>query len=170
MKKIRYLFEGPIESTALTIAGFSVFAMMVIEILNAFGRKLFMPFPCCLESAESLMITSVFLAIGYVAMVEGHTQVTILTRWMRPSTRRVLDGLSYLFAALIFGFLAIGACTIAFHSVLALEIRIGVYRFPIWVFRVFFALGLVLMALQSFFNTFKFIQQARDQSWSPEGE
>jgi TRAP-type C4-dicarboxylate transport system permease small subunit len=160
MKKITGLFEGPVEKCEVAIAGISIFSMMVIEVLNAFGRKLYTPFPCCLESAESLMITSVFLGVGYVALREGHTQVTILTRWMRPRYRRLLDAAGYLFATATFGFLAFGAC----------KIRIGVYRFPIWVFRVFFALGLILMTIQCVINIARFVRQAFDSNWEPEAE
>ncbi|MBW1773465.1 MAG: TRAP transporter small permease [Deltaproteobacteria bacterium] len=168
MKKIVSFFEGPVTTAGAALAGLSIIIMMVIEFLNAIGRKLYMPFPCCLESAESLMITTVFLGIGYVALKEEHTQVTIITRRMRPSVKRYLDAAVYLFGAITFGVLAWGAWPIAWNAMLTLEIRIGVYRFPIWVFRIFFALGVTLMALQCILNTIKFISQASDPNWKPE--
>jgi TRAP-type C4-dicarboxylate transport system permease small subunit len=165
MKKIISFLEGPVAKFEVVLAAASIIIVMIIEFLNAFGRKLYMPFPCCLESAESLMIVMVFLGIGYVALSEEHTQVTILTRKMRPSVKRYLDAVAYLFATVIFGVLAYGAWPIAWRSTLSLEIRIGVFDFPIWVFRVFFALGLSLMTLQCLSNTIKFFRQASDPTW-----
>ena len=49
-----------------------------------------------------------------------------------------------------------------------LEIRIGVYHFPIWVFKIFYALGLTLMFIQSVINAIRFISQAADPTWNPE--
>jgi TRAP-type C4-dicarboxylate transport system permease small subunit len=168
MKKFVAFFEGRIERIGLVLAGFSIAAMMIIEFLNAIGRKLYMPFPCTLETAESLMITTVFLGIGVVALTEEHTQVTIITRKMPKSVKRYLDAAAYLFAAGLFGFLTLGAWPIAWDSTLMLEIRIGVYHFPIWVFKIFYALGLTLMFIQSVINAIRFISQAADPTWNPE--
>lgn len=170
MKRILGFIEGPLESVAVFLAGLSIVIMMTIEFLNAIGRKIYMPFPCTLESAESLMITTVFLGIGYVALSEEHTQVTILTRWMGKSSKRYLDAGSYLFGSLTFGVLAYQAWPIAMKSAMDLEIRLGVYAFPVWVFRIFFALGLSLMCLQCLINSIKFAFQARDPSWEAEKE
>jgi len=170
MKKIREMilfFEGPLTKVQLGLAGAALVLIMVIELLNAFGRKLLIPFPCCLEFSESFMIVIVFMGIGYVALSEGHVQITILTRKMRPSTRRYLDAAAYASGTVIFGLLAYGACLIAWNSTLLLEIRIGVFHFPIWIFRIFFALGLSLMTLQCLINAVKFSRQASDPHWKP---
>ena len=135
--------------------------MALIEVMNAFGRKLYIPFPCCLETAESLMITMVFLGIGYTAMLEEHTQVIILTRRFSVKAKCYLD----LFGAVTFAFLAYGSWPSSWHSMTTLEIRIGVYNFPLWVFRLFFSLGLTLMTLHCIINIVRFISQARDPSW-----
>lgn len=168
MKKFVLRIERFFAMLGLIIGGFSVIAMMTIEVLNVFGRKLHTPFPCSLETAESLMITSVFLVIGYVALVEEHTQVTIMTRRLRPSTNRLIDAFGYLFGALIFTFLAYGAWRIAWDMFHIFENRIGVYRFPIWPFRILYALGLSSFVIQCYINTIRFISQAFDPEWKPE--
>lgn len=170
MKKIRRLIEKPVESVALALASIAIFVMMVIEVLNAFGRKLFIPFPCCVETAEASMIVAVFLGIGYTALCEEHTQVTILTRRMHKAVRRYLDAAAYLFGTLIFGIWSYGAWRIAWRSFRMLEVRIGYYNFPEWVFRIVFALGLSLMTIQCILNALKFIGQASDPNWKPEDE
>lgn len=167
MKEFVLRIERFFATFGLIIGGFSVIAMMTIEVLNVFGRKLHIPFPCSLEAAESLMITSVFLVIGYVALVEEHTQVTIMTRRLRPSTNRLIEAFGYLFGALIFTFLAYGAWRIAWDMFRILENRIGVYRFPIWPFRILYALGLSSFVIQCYINTIRFISQAFDPEWKP---
>jgi TRAP-type C4-dicarboxylate transport system permease small subunit len=168
MREIMPFFEGPLTKAQLVLAGAAIVMIMMIEFINAIGRKLLIPFPCCLEFAESFMIVIVFMGIGYVALSEGHVQVTILTRKMRPSLRRYLDAAAYASGTVTFGLLAYGACLIAWNSTLLLEIRIGVFHFPIWIFRILFALGLSLMTLQCLINTVKFFRQASDPHWKPE--
>jgi TRAP-type C4-dicarboxylate transport system permease small subunit len=165
MRKFLYAIERPVARFEVFIAGLSIVLMAVIEMLNAFGRKLYMPFPCCLETAESLMITMVFLGIGYTAMIEEHTQVIILTRKFSIKAKRYIDAAAYLFGAVTFAFLAYGSWPSTWHSMMNLEIRIGVYNFPLWVFRLFFSLGLSLMTLHCVINIVRFISQARDPSW-----
>jgi TRAP-type C4-dicarboxylate transport system permease small subunit len=165
MKKIFSFFEGPVAKFEVVLAAVSMVIVMIAQFINAFGRKLYMPFPCTLELAESLMIVIVFLGIGYVALAEEHTQVTIVTRRMRPSVKRYLDAAAYLFATVIFGILAYGAWPIAWWSAFSQEIRIGVYDFPVWLFRIFFALGLSMMTLRCLSNTIKFFRQASDPTW-----
>jgi TRAP-type C4-dicarboxylate transport system permease small subunit len=170
MRKMIAFIEGPLMKFEVFLAGLSMAIIMTIECLNAFGRKLLIPLPCCLEAAESLLIVIVFLGIGYVAFAEEHTQVTILTKRLRPSVRRFLDSAAYGFGAIIFGILACGAWPMAVASTLRLEIRIGVFHFPIWIFRLFFAVGLSLMSLQCVINALKFHQQASDPNWNGDGE
>ena len=41
-----------------------------------------------------------------------------------------------------------------------MEVRIGVLRFPIWPFKILFAVGLTMLAIQLFFNGVKFLSAA----------
>lgn len=168
MRSILVFWEGPLAKVQIMLAGMAVILVMIIQFLNAFGRKLLVPFPCCLEAGESLLIVVVFLGIGPVALSEEHTQVTILTRKMRPSIRRYLDAAAYAFGAVIFGIMAYGAWFVAWSMVLILEMRIGVFHFPIWPFRVLFALGLTLMTVQCVINAVRFFRQGSDPNWQPE--
>lgn len=157
--------EGPLARAGLFAACVSLTIMLILEVANAIGRKILKPVPVTLETAESLMITTIFLSIAYVALNEEHTYVSLITRKMRPTTKRYIDTLGHLVGALIFLFLAIGAWKAGWASMLQLEIRIGVIRFPIWIFRLFFAIGLSLFTLQLIFNTIKFLDQALDPEW-----
>ena len=157
--------EGPLAKAGLAAACVSLTIMLVLEVANAIGRKLLKPVPVALESAESLMITTIFLAIAYVALNEEHTYVSLITRKMRPTNKRYIDAFGHLVGALVFLFLTMGAWQAGWIAMLQLEIRIGVIRFPIWIFRLFFAIGLSLFTLQLIFNTIKFLDQALDPDW-----
>jgi len=160
MKRFVSFCEGPLIRISVAFATISIAILAVLETLNAFGRKFLMPVPCCLEAAESLMIVMVFLGIGYVAREEEHTQITITTRSMPAYVQRLLDGIAYGFGALVFGILTSGAWPLAVDKVMKFEIRIGVFHFPVWIFRLFFAIGLTLMTIQCVINAVKFTRQA----------
>lgn len=52
--------EGPLARTGLFVACLSLTFMMALEVVNAIGRKLLKPVPVTVETAESLMITTIF--------------------------------------------------------------------------------------------------------------
>lgn len=157
-----------LSSKVTVISGVSIMAMMTAEFINAIGREFYMPLPCCLEMSESLMITSIFMAAAYVGLREEHTNVTIVTRKFPLRVQRFIDSFANLFGGVVFAIFAYGAWKIAFTAILKLEMRIGVFRFPIWPFRIFFAFGLSLLALQFISNSIKCLSQAKDQNYKPE--
>ena len=157
--------EGPLAKAGLVAACVSLTIMLVLEVANAIGRKLLKPVPVTVETAESLMITTIFLAIAYVALNEEHTYVSLITRKLRPTSKRYIDAFGHLIGAIVLVFLTIGAWKAGLVAMFQLEIRIGVIRFPIWVFRLFFAIGLTMFTLQLIFNTIKFLDQALDPDW-----
>ncbi len=145
----------------IALSGVSIVAIMVDEVINAIGRKFGVPFPCALELAVSLMISSIFLAVPRVASEEEHTFVTMTTRMLPPAVRRGMDCFGFIMGMVVFGIVAIGAWQIACDSVLKLEMQIGVYRFPIWPFRIVFAAGLSLLSLQLLANAIRAVLQMR---------
>ncbi len=157
-----------LSSKVTVLSGISVMAMMTAEFINAIGREFYKPLPCCLELSESLMITSIFMAAAYVGLKGEHTNVTIMTRRFPPRVQSFIDSFASLFGAIVFAIFAYGAWKIAFTATLKLEMRIGVFRFPIWPFRIFFAFGLTLLSLQFFSNMIKCLFQAMDRDYKPE--
>ena len=74
MEKMIMLYEGKLEKWGIFLISAPLAVMTVIEVLNAVGRKLFMPFPCALESVESLLVISVYLGVSIVALEKGHVK------------------------------------------------------------------------------------------------
>jgi TRAP-type C4-dicarboxylate transport system permease small subunit len=139
---------------------------MAVEVINAIGRKFAMPLPCTLEAAESLMIVCIFLAAPFVASQEEHTFVTLLTRRLPGFITRSMDAFANFLGGVVVAILAFGAWKIAYESVVELEMRIGVFRFPIWPFRIVFALGLTLLAVQFLSNSIRCILQIRNREYT----
>lgn len=147
------------------ISGFSLITMMTTEFLNVLGREFYIPLPCSLEFSESLLVITIFMSVAYVALGEGHTNVTILTRNFPDSLQKLLDSFSHFLGIIIFSILAWGGWRIAFASAKQLEMRIGMFRFPIWPFRILFAIGLTLLVLQCVSNLIKCLSQLRDRDY-----
>jgi TRAP-type C4-dicarboxylate transport system permease small subunit len=160
MEKIIMNYERWMLKWAVPVIIFPVLAMAVIETLNAIGRKLFMPVPCALEAVESLLVVSVYFGMSFVAMGGGHVNITIATDKFSPSAKKFLDAVANFLGMVVFGFLACGAWVEFVKAVRIMEIRIGVYRFPLWPFRLFFAIGLTMLVVQLAFNVIKLTHAA----------
>jgi len=90
-----------------------------------------------------------------VALEGGHVNVTFATDRLGPKTRFFIEGIGHLLAAIAFVYLSLSAWSIAQASVKVLEYRMAVLRFPLWPFKILFAFGLSLMALQLIINAIK---------------
>ena len=153
-------YERKYRSVGTYLIFLPLLLMTVIEFLNAIGRKLFIPFPGTVESVESLLVVSVYFGVSLVALEGGHVNVTLMTSRMPAWSQHILDALANLLAALIFGYLMAGAWAEAVRSISMLEIRIGVYRFPLWPFKTLYAIGMTLLTNQLVINTVKHLYLA----------
>jgi TRAP-type C4-dicarboxylate transport system permease small subunit len=160
MEKMIMNYERWMLKWAVPVIIFPVLAMAVIETLNAIGRKLFYPVPCALEAVESLLVVSVYFGMSFVAMGGGHVNITIATDKFSPSAKKFLDAVANFLGMVVFGFLACGAWVEFVKAVRIMEIRIGVYRFPLWPFRLLFAIGLTMLVVQLAINVIKLIHAA----------
>ena len=129
--------------------------MTVVIFINVIGRKISMPFPVTVELVEALLVISVYFGVALVALEGGHVNDTFATEKLSPRKRFFIQGLGQLLAAIAFIYLSLSAWSIAQASVIVMEYRLAVLRFPLWPFKVLFAFGLSLMAIQLVFNTIK---------------
>jgi TRAP-type C4-dicarboxylate transport system permease small subunit len=160
MEKFILAYESKFSKYGVFAISAPLILMTLIDTLNALGRKLYMPFPCCLEAVESLLVISVYLGVSIVASEGGHVSVTITTRKLTLSVQYGLDAFANFLAALTFSFWVVGAWKEAFKALRIMEMRIGVYRFPLWPFRIIFALGITMLIFQLVLNTVRFVHKA----------
>jgi TRAP-type C4-dicarboxylate transport system permease small subunit len=157
MERMIMVYEEKFKRIGTFIIFSPLIVMTVIECLNAIGRKLYIPFPCALEAVESLLVTSVYFGVSIVALEGGHVNVTIMTRKFPVWVQHLFDALANLFATLAFGYLMTGAWAEAIKSISILEMRIGVYRFPLWPFKTLYAVGMTFLTIQLGINTIKYM-------------
>lgn len=157
MERLIMAYEEKFKSIGTYIIFSPLIVMTVIECLNAFGRKLYIPFPCALEAVESLLVTSVYFGVSIVALEGGHVNVTIMTRKFPVWVQHLFDALANLLGTLAFGYLMTGAWAEAAKAISILEMRIGVYRFPLWPFKTLYAVGMTFLTIQLAINTIKYI-------------
>jgi TRAP-type C4-dicarboxylate transport system permease small subunit len=160
MEKMIMNYERWMLKWAVPVIIFPVLTMAVIETLNVIGRKLLIPVPCALEAVESLLVVSVYFGMSFVAMAGGHVNITIATQRLSLSTQKFLDAVANFLGVVVFGFLTCGAWVEFVKAVRIMEIRIGVYRFPIWPFRLFFAIGLTMLVIQLAINVIRMTHAA----------
>jgi TRAP-type C4-dicarboxylate transport system permease small subunit len=160
MERSIVAYERGYRAVATYLVFLPLIAMTLIEFLNAIGRKLFVPFPGTVESVESLLVVSVYFGVALVALEGGHVNVTMATGRLSPAARHLLDAVANVMAAVVFGYLAVGAWAEALRSIAMLEFRLGVYRFPLWPFKTLFSLGLALLTIQLVLNTVKHLALA----------
>jgi len=153
---------------AISLSVISIVLIMLVEVINALGRKFATPFPCALELAVSLMITTVFFAAPRVASLEEHTFVTLTTRNLPPVIKRLMDLFGFMLGFVVFGIVAAGAWEAAYRSVITFEMRIGVFRFPIWPFRILFSFGLSMLSLQLLLNALRSFFQMSEHDYPSE--
>jgi TRAP-type C4-dicarboxylate transport system permease small subunit len=160
MEKMIMFYEEKLTKYGIYLISAPLGLMTLIEVLNVLGRKFFIPFPCALESVESLLVICIYMGVSIVALEGGHVSVSLLTDRFPLSVQYALDALANLLGALTFGFLAFGAWKEAFKAVSILEMRIGVYRFPLWPFKLVFAFGMTMLLIQLIINAIKFMHKA----------
>jgi TRAP-type C4-dicarboxylate transport system permease small subunit len=164
MEKLIMIFEDRLSKWGAYIISMPLFLMAIIETLNAIGRKIWVPFPCALESVENLLVMTVYLGASIVALERGHVQVDFIARKLPPSVRNYIGVFGNLLGAAAFGLLSWGAWKIVIHVVRIMEVRLGVYSFPLWPFKVLFAVGLTLLVVQLLINAIKLIYASSGRS------
>lgn len=130
------------------IGGFVVFVLMLMVAIDAIGRKVWTALPGALEFSEALMVPAVFLPLMFVQMKREHVFVGVVTDWVSPRRRALLDGIAAVVGIILFGFLTWLALDKAIQAFIVGEYRIAVISVPIWPFRWLIPLGTGLMVFQ----------------------
>jgi TRAP-type C4-dicarboxylate transport system permease small subunit len=157
MEKVILIYEGYLKKWIALIIGVPIFLMAIIETLNGFGRKLWIPFPCAIETVESLLVITTYFGVSIVAIERGHVKVDLLTRKFPRWIQNCVTIFGDLIGAAVFGLISWGAWKMAIYAVKIMEMRIGLYSFPLWPFKVLFAVGTTLFVIQLAINVVKFI-------------
>jgi len=154
------VFYKRIFARGIFFIGIPIIIITILETINAVGRKLFMPVPCTVEAVEALMVVITYFGVSFVAAEGGHVNVPLMTQRLPLPVQNALDGVANLFGTFIFALWTWAVWSGALKAVRIMEVRIGVFRFPIWPFKILFAVGLTMLTIQLFINAVKFFSAA----------
>jgi TRAP-type C4-dicarboxylate transport system permease small subunit len=130
------------------VGGFVVVILMVMESVDALGRKTFGALPGALEFSEALMIPAVFLPLMFVQMKREHVYVGVVTLKLPVRTQAFLDGAAAVVGVVIFALLTWLGIDKAVDSTSVGEYRVALISVPIWPFRWMIPLGTGLLVFQ----------------------
>jgi TRAP-type C4-dicarboxylate transport system permease small subunit len=153
-------FVETLSKTGAVAGGSGIVILMLLATAGAIGRKLGHPVPCSLEASETIMFASVFLGMAYVALQDGHINVTLFTQRLSIRTQTIMDTVVLLLSAAVFGLLTWSSWGLAWKWFLIREVRLGAFPWPIWPFRFLFVVGMGLIALQLIFSAVNLIRKA----------
>jgi TRAP-type C4-dicarboxylate transport system permease small subunit len=153
-------FYNRVLSKGILFIGMPMIIITALEVINAIGRKLFVPLPCTIEAVEALMVIITYFGVSFVAAEGGHVNVPLMTQRLPLPIQNLLDAVANFFGASIFGIWTWAVWLEALKALRIMEVRIGVLRFPIWPFKILFAVGLTMLVIQLFFNGVKFLSAA----------
>ena len=153
-------FVETLSKTGAVAGGSGIVILMLLATAGAIGRKLGHPVPCSLEASETIMFASVFLGMAYVALQDGHINVTLFTQRLSIRTQTILDTVVLLLSAAVFGLLTWSSWGLAWKWFLIREVQLGAFPWPIWPFRFLFVVGMGLIALQLIFSAVNLIRKA----------
>ncbi|MGB6104342.1 MAG: TRAP transporter small permease [Pusillimonas sp.] len=138
-----------LRSAALVLAGIGLFFIAVIctadVIAYVIMRK---PFPGVSETVEVALAVTVVMTLAYTQHRKEHVCVDILLVRMSPFWLKVSGFISYIVSLFCMVILAWRAWVLAIESVSALEVSATVHAFPIYPWKILFALGITLAALE----------------------
>ncbi len=142
---------GSLLWAAILVSGISMLLMMTISTADVIAYLVVgKPFTGANEIVEISLAVCVVMAIVYAHYVRSHVQVDILSERFGPKTRRVTEIISLLLATFCTGFLAYGGWLLALASVAEREVAITLYSFPIYPWKILFAVGFTLAAVEVF--------------------
>ena len=73
-------FYNRVLSKGILFIGMPMIIITVLEVINAVGRKLFVPLPCTIEAVEALMVVITYFGVSFVAAEGGHVNVPLMTQ------------------------------------------------------------------------------------------
>ncbi|MAL77867.1 MAG: hypothetical protein CMN55_01955 [Sneathiella sp.] len=137
--------------SALIISGLCMFLMLSVSTADVLAYLLIgRPFPGANEIVEIALAVCVAMAIVYAHYSRSHVQVDIISERFSPSLQRIMKIMTFALSTLCTGFLAYGSWLLALTSLQEKETAITLHSFPIYPWKLLFAIGLTLAAIEVF--------------------
>ena len=130
-------------------AGLLVLAIMLGISADVGARYFFnQPFVWMFEAVQYALLAVLFLGSPWVTRNNGHVAVDLLLDIFRPATRRRLQSLAFLIAALISVFLSWWAAVVTFDNWSRTVLTTGIYPVPRHYLIALITIGLFLTGIE----------------------
>lgn len=134
---------------ALSLAGIGMLFIATIGTADVITYLVLnQPFPGATESVEVLLAATVAMTMPYAQRRHGHIVVDIVVQRFSPRGRRVAAFGSLLTGLICMALLAWRAWALALESIALRETAETLYSFPVYPWKVVFALGLSLTGVE----------------------
>lgn len=147
MKALRSILDL-LNSAALAICALAILSMTLLGGFDVISTALLgRPIPGVYEMTETLMVVTVFLALGYLHRERAYISVDVLYQQFGFRTQRLADYLSLLLIVVMFGLVSWRAWDMALRSWRIGEYSVGLVQFPIYPSKFAFAIGCSLLVV-----------------------
>ena len=124
--------------------------MVLLTILNVVLRRIFNhPLSSSLELSQVMLVIVVFSSVAYCVIKRSHVRIDALTSRFSPKTQAILNCVTGLFGALLFGAMGWGSIVLAMDKMANHSVT-GILPIPVYPFVFLVSFGSILLALMLF--------------------
>jgi TRAP-type C4-dicarboxylate transport system permease small subunit len=135
-----YLFAGALGSISIAL-------ICVLMVAQTLGRQFGFPTGAINDVVSWLCAAAAFLTMAHAFKHGDFVRVTLVLEKVSPPTRRIMELVSLVIAAVAVAYLAWWACRFTYQSWEFKEMAQGLWAVPIWIPQLSFALGTVLFLI-----------------------
>lgn len=128
-----------------------MFLMLAVSTADVLAYLILgIPFAGSNEIVEIALAVCIAMAIVYTHYEKSHVRVDILSEKFSIGTNRVVEIIGLFLGAACTALLAYGAWKLSIASTMERESAITLYSFPIYPWKILFAIGFSIAALEAF--------------------
>ena len=136
---------------ALSISGLCMFLMLSISTADVLAYLLLgIPFSGSNEIVETTLAVGIAMAVVYAHYEQSHVRVDIVSENFPSRTKRMVEIIGLFLGTVCTTLLAYGAWELSIASAMERESAITLYSFPIYPWKILFAIGFSIAALEAF--------------------
>ncbi|MEO1291346.1 MAG: TRAP transporter small permease [Pseudomonadota bacterium] len=159
----RALFR--VESAFNLVGGLTALLVVLISVVNIFGRKLFnFPVPGYIDWMQQMVPIMAIIGIGYVQRLGGHIRMDIVVNMLKGRALYLFELVSIVLMMAITSLLCYGAYLHAERAIVNGDSTVDIYL-PTWPVKllipIMFALLMIRFALQLWAYTMAFIENPK---------
>lgn len=141
---------GAVVWSALVVSAACIGAIIVIGSWDTAGRLVNAPLLGAIEMTESLLATTIFLALPFAQRQYRHVIVDILYQNFHRRLRAITHLLGLIVTCGVFAFMFQQSLEGAIHAYQVGEVSSGALRVPVWLAKFMAAAGLLIAGIETF--------------------